>query len=354
MDTAAWSGVVAIIAAYNEADIIGQVVGDLVAQGVGVYLLDNGSTDGTVAEVMPYLGQGLLAVERFPAEDTGSEEAPRVFDWERILRRKEALAWQVAAEWFIHHDADEFRESPWTGVALADAVRRVDALGYNAIDFAVWEFPPIHDRFRPGDDVRETFPLCRPGQPRDRVQIKCWKRGTAPVDLVSTGGHEVRFPGRRVFPLRFIVRHYPIRGQAHGERKVFRERLPRFLQTERERGWHVQYDAMIEGQSFLGNPSELTRYDPEAVRLQLALHHRGIEELEAEGARQTAAFARETAVLNQEIAALTHRVTELEREAGQLRAALEDTDRRLTAVYASWSWRLMAPLRALYRLVGGS
>ena len=33
--------VVAIIAAYNEADIIGQVVADLIAQGVSVYLLDH-------------------------------------------------------------------------------------------------------------------------------------------------------------------------------------------------------------------------------------------------------------------------------------------------------------------------
>ena len=61
--------VTAIVAAYNEADIIGQVVGDLVAQGVTVYLLDDGSTDGTAAAVEPYLGRGVLAIEGLPAGD---------------------------------------------------------------------------------------------------------------------------------------------------------------------------------------------------------------------------------------------------------------------------------------------
>ena len=57
--------VVAIVAAYNEADVIGPVVGDLIAQGIEVYFLDDGSTDGTVAAVEPFLGRGVRAIERF-------------------------------------------------------------------------------------------------------------------------------------------------------------------------------------------------------------------------------------------------------------------------------------------------
>ena len=41
--------VVAIIAAFNEADVIGQVVKHLVDEGVGVYLLDHGSTESTLS-----------------------------------------------------------------------------------------------------------------------------------------------------------------------------------------------------------------------------------------------------------------------------------------------------------------
>src|SRR3954468_11410195 len=81
--------VVAIIAAYNEADVIGAVIGDLIEQGVDVYFLDDGSTDGTVAAVEPYLNRGVLAIERLTPADGGK------FDWERILRRKTELATEL-------------------------------------------------------------------------------------------------------------------------------------------------------------------------------------------------------------------------------------------------------------------
>jgi glycosyltransferase involved in cell wall biosynthesis len=267
--------VVAIVAAYNEADVIRHVVGDLIEQGVHVYVVDDGSTDGTAAAIKRYAGRGVIRVERLPPAGDGR------FDWTRILARKEALARELEADWFIHHDADEFRESPWSGVPLGDALRRVDALGYNAVDFLSLDFWPTHDRFRAGQDPREAFTGYAERGPFDRVQVRCWKKTDAPVDLTSSGGHDAQFPGRCVFPIRFIARHYPIRGQAHGERKVFAERRRRYVEEERARGWHVQYDDVREGASFIRDPATLTPYDPDAVRLSLALRHRGVESLEA-------------------------------------------------------------------------
>ena len=270
--------VVAIVAAYNEADIIEHVIRDLVDQGVHVYFLDDGSTDGTTAIVERSLGRGVIGIERLAGTVGNGEQAG--FDWERILLRKTQLATGLDADWFIHHDADEFRESPWPQLSLNDAIRRVDALGFNAIDFAGLDFRPVADGFRAGADVRQALTFYSDPAPYDRIQIRCWKKASD-LDLVSSGGHEARFHGRKVFPLRFILRHYPIRGQAHGERKVFEERRQRFLERERARGWHVQYDAVREGGSFICHPSTLTPYDPDAVRLALTLRHRGVEELEA-------------------------------------------------------------------------
>lgn len=320
--------VVAIIAAYNEADVIGQVVGDLVAQGIGVYLLDHHSADGTVTAVEPYRGRGLIGVEGFPEAGGGPPEDAQRFAWEQILRRKERLAQDLDATWFIHHDADEVRESPWTGIDLRAAIQRVDAFGYNAIDFQLLNFWPTHDRFRPGDDLRRSFLYYEPAQPGDLIQIKCWKKTGAPVDLVSSGGHEAVFPDRRVFPVRFILRHYPIRGQAHGQRKVFRERRPRLIRTEHERRWHVQYDSIGEDHNFVRDPATLTAYDPEAVRLELILRHRGVEELE------------------RALEESRRRLEALEREVRALR-------RRLDELYTSRSWRWTAPLRAAQRLLLG-
>ena len=39
--------IVAIIAARNEQDVIGQVIADLIRQRIDVYLIDDGSTDAT-------------------------------------------------------------------------------------------------------------------------------------------------------------------------------------------------------------------------------------------------------------------------------------------------------------------
>lgn len=233
--------IVALLSAYNEEDIIGPVLAHLVENGIEVYFLDNHSTDGTVQEAERWLGRGVIRIETFPSETApGSEGA---FDWGAILRRKEELANELSADWFIHHDADEIRESPWAGVSLRDAIRWVDRLGYNCIDFRVVNFPPIDNGFRRGDDPRTYFRYWEQPGEFDEVQIKAWKNGFPPISLFPFGGHEVRFRDRRVFPIRFLLRHYPIRSQQHGERKVFAERKDRFLGTERAKGWHVQYDS---------------------------------------------------------------------------------------------------------------
>jgi glycosyltransferase involved in cell wall biosynthesis len=315
--------VVAIVAAYNEADVIEPVVRDLIANGVSVYLIDDGSTDDTARLVEPLVGHGVVAVERFgrPPDDAGA----RTFAWERLLQRKAQLAADLDADWFIHHDADEFRESPWAGVSLLDGIRRVDALGYNAIDFANLDFWPTHDGFRPGADPRHVFPWYSDAATYDRVQVRCWRK-EAKVDLASSGGHDVQFDSRRVFPIRFISRHYPIRGQAHGERKIFVERRPRFTPKERERNWHVQYDDVQEGASFVRDTCELTHYDGDAVRIALTLRHRGVEALETalDNARcETLAARDESARQTVLISELNGNLASHHDEGLQLRAALD-------------------------------
>ncbi|MDQ5856884.1 MAG: glycosyltransferase family 2 protein [Acidobacteriota bacterium] len=264
--------VVAILSAFNEGDIIFPVISHLVENGVEVYFLDNDSTDDTVDQVSAWLGRGVIEIEKFPPDPPSGENLGS-FDWGAILRRKEELANEIEADWFIHHDADEIRESPWPGVSLRDAIRWVDRLGYNCIDFRVVNFPPIDDGFGKGMDPRTYFRYWEEPKEFDSVQIKAWKRGAAAISLAPFGGHEIRFRDRRVFPIRFLLRHYPIRSQEHGERKVFAERKRRFLERERAKGWHVQYDSWKEGDSFLGEPYHLHLFDDDRVRLDLLLEN---------------------------------------------------------------------------------
>jgi hypothetical protein len=53
------------------------------------------------------------------------------------------------------------------------------------------------------------------------------------------------------------MKHYPIRSQAHGERKVFTERANRWNEAERSLGWHRQYDEIGTTGSFLRDAASL-------------------------------------------------------------------------------------------------
>jgi len=256
--------VVALISAFNEADIIEPVLDHLAANGVWSYLIDDGSTDETAIRAQRWLGRGLLGIERFPGAGVNGERT----SWRALLARKRELAQELGADWYVHHDADEIRETPWPGMSLRDAIRWVDRVGCNAIDFRVLTFVPVDDTFRAGMDPRVHFERWEEPAEYDRMQRKCWKAGAPELELAD-GGHDVRFAGRRIFPLRFLMRHYPIRSQAHGRRKVFEERKGRFADDELAYGWHRQYDHVARPDHlFLCSPASLRPFDLEQIRLE--------------------------------------------------------------------------------------
>ena len=259
----------AVMPAYNEADVIFHAIGALVSEGVDVYLIDHNSTDETVAAATPWLGRGLLKIERFPQEAGYPERNEHEMVWRDILRRVQDVSRAVPADWYLFVNADEFREAPWPGVTLAEGLREVDELGYSAVNFELFDFRPVDEEFRPGEDPRRRLRhYDRPGR-HDVLQIKAWKRQAQEVDIVSHGGHDALFEGKRIFPVPFILRHYPIRSSAHGARKVMGERLPRFAAEERAGGWHVQYDGYAGGKSYLHDPAALTPWDGTRVRAEL-------------------------------------------------------------------------------------
>ena len=266
--------VTAVVPAYNEADVIEPVLRALDQQGVRIHLVDNWSTDDTVARAEA-LGLGdRLTVERFPHEGPSG-----TYDWEALLRHTEELAATLDTDWVLHQDADEIRLPPWEGVMMRDALHHVRALGFNAVDHTVVVFHPVDGKdFAPGTDPRERLGHFEFGaRPGHLVQVKAWDaRAAGRVDLAQDGGHTARFDGRRVFPYKFLLLHYPVRSQAHGERKVFGERQVRWNAQERERGWHQQYDELASGHAFVRDPAGLERYDAEFGRRFLVERLSGI------------------------------------------------------------------------------
>jgi glycosyltransferase involved in cell wall biosynthesis len=249
--------VLAIVPTYNEEDVIAQTLGYLIGQGIEVYLLDSWSTDGTVEHARAFAGAGLVGLERFPPKGPTA-----TYDLTALLRRVEEIAanenW---ADWVMLHDADERRRSPWPGVPLRTALWRVDQSGFSCVDHVTLNFCPVDDGFDPHCcELEQYFSYFEfSSHPGHFHQRRAWKRLGVPVALADSAGHDVRFAARRVYPYKFLLKHYPVRSRAHGERKVRHERVARWNLEERARGWHRQYDDSAE--IFLRRAEDLIRFD---------------------------------------------------------------------------------------------
>jgi hypothetical protein len=245
--------VVALMPVYNEEDIIVPSVRRLTSEGVYVQVLDNWSTDGSIDLVEGLNDPFVLPVVKHPADGPD-----RYFNWRGILGAMEELQGRLEADWFILHDTDEIREGPWEGVGLRESLYRVEQAGFNAVDHTVIVFHPVDNDYQAGSDFGEHFRSFEFGdRPGHFLQVKAWMNTGVLVSLAEAGGHEARFDGSRVYPYKFLLRHYPVRSQEHGERKIFRERQERWDPAEREIGWHTQYDHMLQDHSFLKSPNEL-------------------------------------------------------------------------------------------------
>jgi glycosyltransferase involved in cell wall biosynthesis len=272
--------VLAIMAGFNEADVLHSSISDLMNQNIDVHFIDNWSTDGTFNVVRRLQRQypGRISLERFPEQDD------KLYNWAAILQRKTQLAMRAEADWVVHIDPDELRESPWGAeISLRRALYVASELDYNLVNFGnVLVFQPLNStNFSRKSSLRDSFLHYSTNKfSGDSKQSKAWKtyystclkrhllhRQVAP-DLSASGGHilqyvhseEYSFPGHKLFPLTFFLRHYPIRSQDHGARKVFSERHGRWNVSERNSlDWHKQYDTVHQGHNFLKEERELAR-----------------------------------------------------------------------------------------------
>lgn len=219
--------IVALIAARNERRFIAPCLEHLRVNGIQAWLIDNESTDGTAELAAKSGGDVLLGSETLAFSGR--------YRWAEILRRKERLAQELDADWFIHLDPDEFRSAPAWAATLLDAIAEADRRGFNAINFT--EFCFIPTRESPEHDhanFRETLRSYYPFAPRAMNRVTAWKRQPRRVELALSGGHVVEFPGRKIFPEHFPMRHYIALGRAHAIEKYCRTYDP----GEMRIGWH--------------------------------------------------------------------------------------------------------------------
>lgn len=229
----------AIISTFNEKDVILEVVYHLLDQGLDVYIMDNWSTDDTYEILInEYQNNKRVTITRFPSEKPEHNQ----YKWHDILSNKEKVAIESNYDWIIHHDADEIRYSPWKDVKLIEAISWVDYLGYNAIDFSeiVFRFTDINSGIY--EEFEKNLLDYEFGR-RDGhfLRVNAWKNNKN-ISLAEYGGHNCEFPSKKVFPLKFLMKHYPLRNEEHALEKIFKDRLPRFKSDRKKYGWHGHYD----------------------------------------------------------------------------------------------------------------
>ena len=242
--------VIALLATYNEERFIAGCIESLAQQGVHVYLIDNGSTDSTVAIASRYLGDTVLAIEPFPR--------PEAFNLHAILRRKEELASTLHADWFMHLDADEIRLPTAPHHTLAEGFADIARQGYNAVNFQEFTFiPTIESPDHDHGDFRRTMRSYYPFLPVFPHRLNAWRRQPDRVDLASHAGHRVQFPGLRMYPRSFNLLHYQFLSIAHAGEKYGARRHDAAALA---RGWHGWREHFRPDAARLPSAKELQTY----------------------------------------------------------------------------------------------
>jgi Glycosyl transferase family 2 len=347
--------VLAVVIGHNEWDILPHTLRRLVAEGIEVVYVDNWSTDGSFEAVTATFGDTVRVV-RHPATRTAQ------MSWRDLLEHTEQVGRASGADWVVHHDADEVREGPWADLSLRDALWNVQQRGFTAVNFRVLVFRPTTAvEPAPGSDPAVNLiwwdHLRRPS---NLMQVKAWRNSGQPVALAGTAGHAAEFPGRRIFPYDFLLRHYPLRSPAHARRKVFGERRERWSAAERASGWHTHYDHLTEADEFVWDPATLHRWDPAEFALdQLTERLAGVGvEARPDPARapaladppdparaQLIQVNRDRAELRAALAACRERAAVQRRRLGRARRRLGEAEAAIVDLTGSRSWRLTAPIR---------
>jgi len=250
--------VLAVISTHNDEDIIGQVLDYLVTQDVDILILENWSSDNTPLIIKDKVKRypGKIFVEKFPKSGPVQN-----YLWPDILKYKVNNRISERYEWIIHYDSDEIRMSPWIDKTLGESISFVDSLGFNAVNFTLADFRPIKEGFSKDDDPIKFFQYFElRDTPGCFLQMKAYKNFGQKVDISTTFGHDILFEERKVFPIKFLLKHYPLRSTKSARKKIFVDRKPRYLKSSREKGAHVHYDKYQPEQTFIWDSKDLNLY----------------------------------------------------------------------------------------------
>jgi hypothetical protein len=241
----------AVLGTWMEEDVVEATVANAFAQGVeAVYLVDNASTDATVARAV---AAGAVLAESYRTEVY--EERIRMLLMNAVVARV-SLASDAGHIWWLWLDADEFPEGPG-GTTIADYVKSLDRR-FRLVGSTYYNhFPTGAPAYIPGFHPIDFQPMCQrfvpdhPGyceQPHWKHPLQRFdRRGPFLSSLQGFHGATLLMGERVTEPLGGIItHHFPYRNEG-----VTRKRLEELCGGPNRNGYN---DA-------IGNSSIKKRFD---------------------------------------------------------------------------------------------
>jgi glycosyltransferase involved in cell wall biosynthesis len=219
--------VTAVLAIHNEEAYLANCLRHLGRNGIDFVIIDNGSSDAS-AEIYQRREFAANLVDVQDLLFTG------FFSLSEQLQRKMEIISELHTDWVVHLDADEVMHSYREGETLNEALSRLDAAGWNAVNFDEFVFLPIeHDYVPdvPGHQPISHYYFFQPFSPR---LLRAWKKAGG-FSLAEHGGHLLEGAGLRLAPEHLALRHYMVRSQDHAFAK-YTTRI--FAADDLARGWH--------------------------------------------------------------------------------------------------------------------
>jgi Glycosyl transferase family 2 len=228
-----------VLLCYNDGDILAEAIEYLRSQNHELVVWDHGSTDET-PDVLARYGTELLE----------HRTIPRTFDFYELypaMSRHLLEQYVPRFDWISWPDQDEFLEGPSRSRPYADWLIEACESTWDWIQFNNFNF-----WFTDADDPAEAraterirhyalFPDCAP-------RIRSWR---ASATNIREFNHNA--PMGVASPVRFNLRHYPMRSAAQAQRRLEQDR------AGIARGGHnFHYDQMMQDHQLLQiAPSQL-------------------------------------------------------------------------------------------------
>ena len=202
--------ITAMVSVFNEEDIIGEVIENLLDNGLHVVALDNGSTDNSYSICSKLASRSSFSLHRW---------FPDGLDLEQFALRLYRLAAEQSPEWLVFSDGDEIMETEQRGRSLHQAIEEADAAGHNLMQYNRFDFFMTEK-----DDPTVQAPV-------ERLRYYSWQgdynyrafKYVPGIQAAPSFAHYPLFPPQtryKIAPEKLVLRHYPYRSREHASRKI--------------------------------------------------------------------------------------------------------------------------------------